>query len=105
MTAEEQNILKRIGDSIRKSERGVEAFLFGSRARGDAKKDSDWDILILSDSDNFLEVEEKVRDKIYRLELESGQIISLLTYSKKYWHNTLSVTPLYKSVLKEGIKL
>ncbi|HAL80974.1 MAG TPA: hypothetical protein DCO83_01070 [Mucilaginibacter sp.] len=29
----------------------AEAFLFGSRARGDNRKDSDWDILILIDSD------------------------------------------------------
>ena len=28
------------------------AILFGSRARGDARKDSDWDILILVDSAN-----------------------------------------------------
>lgn len=40
---------------------GADAILFGSRARGDARKDSDWDVLILisgarvsaSDFDSF----------------------------------------------------
>ena len=30
---------------------GADAFLFGSRARGDARLDSDWDVLILIDGE------------------------------------------------------
>ena len=33
--------------------KGGRAILYGSRARGDARKDSDWDILILLDKDTL----------------------------------------------------
>ena len=32
---------------------GSKAILYGSRARGDARKDSDWDILILLDKEHL----------------------------------------------------
>lgn len=32
---------------------GVRVFLFGSRARGEAKRESDWDLLVLIDEECF----------------------------------------------------
>lgn len=101
----ETKLLRRIRDSIKSIEPGTDIFLFGSRARGDAKKNSDWDILILSEYENFLKAEDEFRNEVYPIELESGQVITLITYSKKYWDNKLSITPLYKTILSEGIKL
>ena len=82
------------------------AYLFGSRARGDYRPDSDWDILILVDANDVTnEIEDKFRDDLYDIELESGQIISTFIYSKNYWTSTLIFSPLYKNVNKEGIPL
>ncbi len=37
-------------------------FLFGSRARGDNKNDSDWDILIVTE--HTFDIKEKMKNKI-----------------------------------------
>jgi predicted nucleotidyltransferase len=80
--------------------------LFGSRARGNPKPDSDWDILILIDESKVTnEIEDKFRQELYDIELEAGQVISAFVYPKDYWKNTLIYSPLYKNVNKEGIRL
>ena len=99
-------ILDSITTAIHGQDPSAQAFLFGSRARGDNKPDSDWDILILVDNQNVTnEIEDKFRDVLYNIELESGQIISTFIYPKSYWQKILKLSPLYKSVKKEGIKL
>lgn len=70
-------ILKKIKDIIFTTDPTVEAFLYGSRARGTDNKDSDWDILILLNQENInLSVEQKFRHNLYDIELESGEVIS-----------------------------
>ena len=98
-------IIGRISKSIHAKDPNAEAFLFGSRARGDNKKDSDWDILILIDKKVTNEIEDDFRDDLYNLELESGQIISTFIYSKDYWKSSLIYSPFYKNVINEGVKL
>ena len=44
-------IQNRIKNTIRNKDPKAVAYLFGSRARGDSRPDSDWDILILVDAD------------------------------------------------------
>ena len=99
-------VLKNISTAIHKQDPKAQAFLFGSRARGDNKHDSDWDILILINNQTVTsEIEDKFRDVLYSIELESGQIISAFIYPKSYWQKNLKFSPLYKSVKKEGIRL
>jgi uncharacterized protein len=100
------SVLNNISSAIHKQDPSAKAFLFGSRARGDNRPDSDWDILILVDNLNVTnEIEDKFRDDLYNIELESGQIISAFIYPKIYWQKKLKFSPLYKMVKKEGIKL
>ena len=99
-------ILKSITSAIHKQDPTAQAFLFGSRARGDNKPDSDWDIIILVKNQSVTnEIEDRFRDVLYNIELESGQIISTFIYPKSFWDNFLKYSPLYKAVKKEGIKL
>ncbi len=99
-------ILNRIGHSVHLKDPQAEVFLFGSRARGNNKPDSDWDILILVDNNQITnEIEDKFRSELYNIELECEQIISTFIYPKEYWNATLSYSPLYKSITTEGIRL
>jgi predicted nucleotidyltransferase len=99
-------IVSKIAKTIHDNDPLAEAYLFGSRARGDSKPNSDWDILILvNDTKVTNEIEDKFRDDLYDIELDTGQVISTFIYPKDYWQNTLIYSPLYDNVKKEGIRL
>jgi len=83
-----------------------EVYLYGSQARGNAKKLSDWDLLILLNRTSIsFDLETKFMDEFYDLELETGEVISPLIYSKSDWNNKYSITPLFENIKNEGIKL
>jgi uncharacterized protein len=101
-----QDFLNRIKSGIIGKDPGAEIFLYGSRARGDHRIDSDWDILVISTKDKItFDYESELRDPIFDIELDSGQIISLLVYSKYDWQNKQTISPLFTNVLKEGIRI
>lgn len=76
--------------------------LFGSRARGDFRKDSDWDFLILTDRRVTMKLEDEILDKLYEIELEAGEVITCLVENRKKWED-LELTSLYKNVKREGV--
>ena len=83
-----------------------EVYLYGSQARGSAKKLSDWDLLILLNRPGIsFALETKFMDDFYDLELETGEVISPLIYSKTDWNNKYAITPLFEIIKNEGIKL
>lgn len=78
--------------------------MFGSHARGEAQIDSDWDILILLDSLHVTrQMEKEYREELFEVELEIGEPISTFVYSKQDWESRHSITPLYKSIKREGV--
>ncbi len=105
MKVMDTHITTRIRTEIKRIDPNAKIVLFGSRARGDAGKESDWDLLILIDSQNIREKEDLFRDKIFDLELETGEIISMFVYNDKDWNTRHKITPLYKSIKKEGVVL
>ena len=99
-------IIQRIVDIINQTEPNSELYLYGSRARGTAKKSSDWDFLILLNADQLsFDNETRLIDDIYELELETGEVISPLIYTKLDWQTRHQSTPLYFNINNEGIKL
>ena len=102
----QESIRHKIFASIHLTDSNNETYLFGSRARGDFKPESDWNVLILVDDEKVTnEIEDKFRDELNNIELETGQVISTFTYPQNYWSKTLSYSPLYKNVAREGIRL
>ena len=82
----------------------AEVILYGSRARGDNKRDSDWDVMILLNRRNVdKKVEQIFRHHLLDIELEIGVPISVFVYSKSDWEGKYSITPLFKNIKKEGI--
>ncbi len=99
------NILNRIKQAVHELEPQAEVILFGSRTRGDARTDSDWDILILVPYAAGLKEEQRFRHQLFEVELEFGQAISTFVKSKADWESTFRVTPLYREIAKEGMTI
>ena len=103
MKSKTKYISKLIRDSVSSIDPNAEIILYGSRARGDERTDSDWDILILTDDSINLQIEREFRDKLYDLELETGEPFSVFAYSKNDWQTRQRITPFYQNVTLEGI--
>ncbi|OFX18453.1 MAG: hypothetical protein A2033_07470 [Bacteroidetes bacterium GWA2_31_9] len=82
-----------------------DVILYGSRARGDENKESDWDILILTDYPVDLQKERLFREKLYDLELETEEPFSIFIYPKIDWFSKQSITPFFNNVSREGIRI
>ena len=101
-----EKILKKIITIVDKNDPDSELYLYGSQARGNAKRLSDWDLLILLNRPRItFDLETKFMNEFYDLELETGEVISPLIYSKTDWNNNYSITPLFENIKNEGIKL
>ena len=85
--------------------RNTRAILFGSRARGDARQDSDWDVLILLDKDHITSADmDDISYPIRELGWDIDEIINPIMYTTKDWE-AKSFTPFYKNVMREGVAL
>ncbi len=103
---EKLDLLRKIKSGIISKDPSAEIYLYGSRARGDNRTDSDWDILVISSSEKItFDYENELHDPIYDVELESGEVISLLVYSKSDWQHKKLISPLFTNVMKEGIRI
>lgn len=97
------NILQRIKGTVLQHDSSAKIYLYGSRAKGSMKIDSDWDLLILLDKDHITdEIERNVTYPLYDLEFEIGEVISPMVYSEKEWNSKHSVTPFYSNVMREA---
>ena len=106
MDKKDQHIAQKIKARIKQKNPFADVILFGSHARGKTHKDSDWDILILLSQTNVNRLTEKeYRDELFDIELEIGEPISALVYSKSDWEQKHAVTPLYQNIKREGIHL
>lgn len=99
-------ILKRIVEVVNSNAPNSEIYLYGSQARGDTKYLSDWDLLILLNSPSItFDFETKFMDAFYDIELETGEVISPLIYTKNDWFKNHKITSLYENIQKEGIRI
>lgn len=81
--------------------------LYGSYARGDYNKQSDVDIMILTDL-SFEEIEnyrDKISDIAYDIELKTGIILSPVIKNIEKYNSKVNYIPFYKNVEKEGVVL
>jgi predicted nucleotidyltransferase len=98
----DKEFLGKIKNVVLQYDDKARVILFGSRARGDHKEDSDWDLLVLTEMETNADFTSNLIDKIFELELEFTQAVSPIIVDKQTWEDW-AVMPLYKNIAKEGI--
>ena len=85
--------------------KGSHLLLYGSRARGDNRPDSDWDLLILLNRPRKENADfANIAYPIMELGFDLGQYFSVHTYSQQEWQR-MSFLPFYKNVEHDKIQL
>ena len=99
-------LTERIKQAVHDMEPEAEIILYGSRSRGDATSESDWDILVLVDGSITDERTDRIRHRLYEVEWESGEVISSIIRSREEWNSDLyQAMPFHQRVQQEGIRL
>jgi len=80
--------------------------LYGSRARGDAQEDSDYDLLVLVDREVDMDLERAIVDRLVPLEVRTGKVLTVLIYSRSQWDSAqYRAMPFHKNVTREGVPI
>jgi predicted nucleotidyltransferase len=100
------DLLQRCKEAIRRVVPDADVILYGSRARGDATEDSDYDLLVLVDKPADIAMHEQLISSIYPLELESGAVLTLTAHNRTLWDSKLyRAMPFHENVDREGVLL
>ena len=91
------DILHHIAEAMRNIAPTAQTIVYGSEARGDARPDSDIDLLILLDD------QEELRRPLSELEAQTGVAINALVVLRRVWEQLIS--PFTINVTREGIAL
>lgn len=87
----------------------VEAYLYGSRARGDFRPDSDADLAVLlrGEHQEFLKVKLAMTDHAFDVMLDTGILISPLPIWLDKWGNSdnYSNPKLLENIRREGVRV
>jgi predicted nucleotidyltransferase len=107
LTEKDQLALKKFKEAVTKAlgNELVELTLFGSKARGDAREDSDIDVLVITNSGNW-----RLRDVVYGIVtdilLDDDVIVSPRVIGKEDYKRLYEKGyPFVKNVIRDGIAI
>ena len=106
MTNKNKSVLNKIKQVAKNTApEGSVVLLFGSRARGEARKGSDWDILIVLPKERLQQSDyDQVSYPLVELGWMLGEQINPIIYTQKEWEAS-SITPFYDNVKRDAISL
>jgi len=104
MKLSKDQILAEIKRRVKAVDPDAEIWLFGSRARGDNRPDSDWDIIILVDKELNYKDKWKLTDPIFDLGIEIGELFTPFIFTRKEWEK-MNFTLFHREVEQDKILL
>lgn len=82
----------------------AQVILYGSRARGDACDDSDYDLLVLVEREVDMALERAIVNGLVPLEARTGKALTALVYNRLRWDSPqYRAMPLHQNVTREGV--
>lgn len=105
---DENELFQQVKEALLEIEPTGEVLLFGSRARGDAHPDSDWDFLLLVEGDVDHARRLRVYERLYALEGELGyqESLAVVVRSQSMWDSDwYQHQPFYQNVMQDGVPL
>ena len=81
----DKRLLREVKAVVQRFAPSAQVILYGSVARGDREPESDYDILILTDTELSEADHEEMDDVLYDLELEYNIFVSTIIMTKREW--------------------
>ena len=100
----DRNILNQFASCLKVRYPDTRVWLFGSRARGDAQDDSDFDMCIVMD---IMDKERNtaINDIAWEVAFDNGTVITTVRYTREEFETgPRSKSPLTKNILREGVR-
>ena len=97
LPAVKQRLHEALGDKVR------QIILFGSRSRGDAEEDSDYDILLLVGKRTRV-LEDQVDDIAYEMLDRYGVVVTIFVFAVETFERETN-EPLFCNIRREGVVL
>ena len=106
MTPRKQEIMNAISKKAHEvTPPGTTVLLFGSQARGDARPDSDWDVLMLLDKEKITkEDRDNISYSLFDLGLDYNELVNAILFTKTDWKDN-RIAPFRYNVLEDAIPL
>jgi predicted nucleotidyltransferase len=99
-------LLERVKQAVHEVEPEADIVLYGSRARGEAHAESDWDFLILLDGEVDDARIDTIRHRLYEIEWDCDEVLCSIVRSRQDWDSSLQqATPFAKILREQGIRL
>ena len=105
LTSHEMHALKELITRLRIvfGEQILEAYLFGSKARGDAKSDSYVDLLLLVDKESWT-LKDQISDQVADINLEYDLQLDLRVIGAERWKHMVEIQAgLYPEISRDAI--
>jgi len=105
---QDRALLDHVRAAVLEVEPSARIILYGSRARGDAEPDSDWDLLVLVDGAVDHRRADAVSRRLYALLLEQDDcpVLCAIVRGKEEWDSSLyRAMPFHANVEREGVEL
>ena len=104
MDVETKDIPRAVKEAVHRVDPDATVILYGSRARGDARADSDWDFLILTPKQVDPELKRALNHQLLLVELRLGKIISSIIRQRDTWDSkAYAHSELRSNIVREGI--
>ncbi|MEO5371705.1 MAG: nucleotidyltransferase domain-containing protein [Magnetococcus sp. DMHC-1] len=105
MHPEDHEILTEFAQHIHARFPEAEVHAFGSRARGSAQADSDFDLCVILKDEVDVQSRHAIQDIAWNIGFEHGLVLTVLCFGKdEFYQGPRSASGLAKAILRDGVR-